>query len=136
MSNLHIPNFNTMADLFDRLIVCVNKLAFFENKKRETQAELHEILCLSDPESFNRSKEIALTIAHWDNASRNECEIRNLLKREIDKVFAEAINNNEYKALPDFRTFRAANKSIADILADQCDEIGITTKAKLEEYWT
>ena len=30
-----IPNFNTFADIVDRLAVTTNKLAFFENKKRE-----------------------------------------------------------------------------------------------------
>lgn len=132
--NTKIPNFNTMADLFDRLIVCVNKLAFFENEKREAQGILNR-----DPdhgEHTDRDNKTLNLIAYWDNASRNECEIRNLLKREIDRMFAQAVEEGEYKALPDFRTFRASEKTIADILAEQCDEIGVSTKAKLEENWS
>ena len=117
MGETRIPNFNTLADLFDRLIVCVNKLAYFENKKRE----------LNTGYLGNTAHDIAML----DRASRNECEIRNLLKREIDAVFAQAIAEGEYKALPDFRTFSPSGKTIADILAEQCAEIGQRTQDKL-----
>ncbi|KKK74200.1 hypothetical protein LCGC14_2886170, partial [marine sediment metagenome] len=35
LSEPKIPNLNTLADVIDRLIVEVNKLSFFENKKRQ-----------------------------------------------------------------------------------------------------
>lgn len=120
MGDSRIPNFNTLADLFDRLIVCTNKLAYFENRKRELNADGCEL------------DEAALQhLAYWDRASRNECEIRNLLKREIDAVFIGAIESGEYKALPDFRTFSPSGKTLADILAEQCVEIGQRTQDKL-----
>ena len=118
MGDPRIPNFNTLADLFDRLIVCVNKLAYFENKKRElNQGYLDEI----------DSHQVAM----MDRASRNECEIRNLLKREIDAVFAKVVEDGEYHALPDFRTFSPSGKTITDLLAEQCAEIGQRTQDKL-----
>lgn len=128
MSEIHIPNFNTVADLFDRLIVCVNKLAWFENKKRERQAELDRLLAITDFDTEDECNEIACEVANWDNASRNECEIRNLLKRAIDDAFARAIAEKEYQVLPDFRTFRGPGVTISDILAEQCDAIGKATK--------
>ena len=118
MGDPRIPNFNTLADLFDRLIVCVNKLAYFENKKRElNQGYLDEI----------DSHQVAM----MDRASRNECEIRNLLKREIDAVFEKVVEDGEYHALPDFRTFSPSGKTITDLLAEQCAEIGQRTQDKL-----
>ena len=119
MGDPRIPNFNTLADLFDRLIVCVNKLAYFENKKRELSRF-----------SYLDSADTGL-IAYWDRASRNECEIRNLLKREIDAVFEKVVEDGEYHALPDFRTFSPSSKTISDLLAEQCEEIGQRTQDKL-----
>ena len=118
MGDPRIPNFNTLADLFDRLIVCVNKLAYFENKKRELNQGY-----LDDIDSHQ--------VAMMDRASRNECEIRNLLKREIDAVFANVVEDGEYHALPDFRTFSPSGKTITDLLAEQCAEIGQRTQDKL-----
>lgn len=128
MSEVHVPNFNTVADLFDRLIVCVNKLAWFENKKREKQAELNLLLQAGTRDTEQEATELACDIANWDNASRNECEIRNLLKREIDATFAKAIAAGEYKVLPDFRTFRGPGVTVSDILTSQCEAIGKATK--------
>jgi len=125
----HIPNYNTFADLIDRLIVCVNKLAYFENMKRQEQATLDPRV----PENFNESTR---NIAYWDNASRNECEIRNLLKRAIDEKLAEIMTNEEYRVLPDFRTFRQSEKTVADILAEQCEEIGEATRTKIAKEYT
>ena len=117
----HVPNYNTFADLIDRLIVCVNKLAAFENMKRVEQG---------------KEQKDAEKIAYWDNASRNECEIRNLLKRAIDEKLAELITSEEYRVLPDFRTFRQSDKTVADILAEQCEEIGEATRVKIAKEYT
>ena len=132
----HVPNYNTFADLIDRLIVCVNKLAAFESMKRVAQGELDSLILLSDCDSRDRSQKLAIIIAHWDNASRNECEIRNLLKRAIDEKLAEIITNEEYRVLPDFRTFRQSEKTVADILAEQCDTIGESTRVKIAKEYT
>jgi hypothetical protein len=100
---LRIPNFNTMADAIDRLIVTVNKLAHFENKKRE--------------ESLKPEPDAEL-ITHWDRLSRNECEYRNLLKREIDNILMEIARTGTYDVLPDNRTFAAPPKSVGELLAE------------------
>ena len=136
MISKHVPNYNTFADLIDRLIVCVNKLAAFENMKRVAQGELDNLILLSDCDSRDRSQKLAMTVAHWDNASRNECEIRNLLKRAIDEKLAELITNEEYRVLPDFRTFRQSEKTVADILAEQCEEIGQSTRERIAKEYT
>lgn len=115
MGETRIPNFNTMADLFDRLIVCVNKLSYFENYKRTEQDKPD---ALKDYEA----------IVRLDKASRNECEIRDLLKREIDAEFARVIRTRQYNVMPDFRTFSAPSVTIAEILSEQCDAIGTRTR--------
>lgn len=127
----YVPNLNTWADLVDRLIVCVNKLAWFENKKRETQRELNQLLNHPDYDWEQRANDLQASIVNWDNLSRNECEVRNILKREIDRVLGVVISSGEYKTLPDNRTFSAPPKTVADILAEQCEEIQKSTFEKL-----
>ena len=127
----YVPNLNTWADLVDRLIVCVNKLAWFENKKREAQRNLNLTLNRPDWDWEQRADQFQADIVDWDNKSRNECEVRNILKREIDRVLGEVVAAGEYKTLPDNRTFSAPNKTVADILAEQCAEIGKSTFDKL-----
>ncbi|SRR5258706_3688086 len=125
----YVPNLNTWADLVDRLIVCVNKLSFWENKKRESQRELDRLIARNtDPQAID---DMLLSIAMWDDKSRNECEVRNILKREIDRVLGEVVAKGEYKTLPDNRTFSTPPKTVAEILADQCEEIGKRTFEKL-----
>lgn len=129
-STIFVPNYNTVADLIDRLIVCTNKLSFFENKKRETQRELNTILNHPDFDWQEKVQVLQDAIVNWDNNSRNECETRNILKREIDRVLGEVIAAGEYKTLPDNRTFSAPPKSTADLLAEQC-ELGTTLYERL-----
>lgn len=105
MSQVKIPNLNTFADLIDRLIVEVNKLAYFENKKREAHKAGNP-----DPEQ----------IAYWDNKSRDACEYRSMLKNAINEMLGEVCASGEYKTLAELRTFAPPDKSIADILADKC----------------
>lgn len=129
----HVPNLDTFADLIDRLIVCVNKLAWFENKKRETQTRLNKLLDKPDVDSDQEAIDLAVDITNWDNASRNECEIRNILKRAIDEKLVEVLTSGEYKVLPDFRTFAPPKTTVSDILASQCEEIGEATKIKMKK---
>tara|TARA_Y100000114_G_scaffold51894_2_gene47397 strand:+ start:3324 stop:3710 length:387 start_codon:yes stop_codon:yes gene_type:complete len=103
MSKTYVPNYNTFADLVDRLAVTTNKLAFFENEKRE--------------ESNKESPDNDL-IAKYDKLSRNECEYRNLLKRAIDDLLSEIISKGEYKTLKDNRTFSAPSKSVSDLIEE------------------
>ena len=60
LSEPKIPNLNTLADVIDRLIVEVNKLSFFENKKREEHAK-------DNPD--------AEMVVYWDNLSRDCCSV-------------------------------------------------------------
>lgn len=100
-----IPNFNTFADIVDRLAVTTNKLAFFENKKRE--------------ESLKENPDANL-IYDYDKLSRNECEYRNLLKRAMDDLLSEIVKTGEYETLKDNRTFSAPTKSISDLIEEIC----------------
>jgi hypothetical protein len=100
-----IPNLNTFADLLDRLIVEVNKLAYFENKKREEHAK-------DKPDND--------MVAHWDNLSRDCCEYRSLLKNEINTCLAKVCAYGEYETLAELRTFRKGKKTIEDILEEKC----------------
>lgn len=100
-----VPNFNTLADVIDRLIVTVNKLSFFENKKRE--------------ESLKENPNLEL-IVHWDRLSRNECEHRNALKMELNNILSEIVKTKHYETLPDNRTFASPPKSVAELLEEMC----------------
>lgn len=104
---MRIPNVNTLADLIDRLIVEIHKLAWFENKKREEHAKENP-----DPE----------LIAKWDNLSRDCCELRSALKNEINECMKEIVESGIYSPIKEPRTFRPAAKRIEDILADMCLE--------------
>lgn len=105
---MRIPNVDTLADLIDRLIVEVNKLAYFENKKRDEHAK-------DSPD--------AELIAQWDNLSRDCCEYRSLLKSKINELFSEVIASGEYKTLREVRTFRPPAKRLSDLLAERCEEV-------------
>jgi len=105
MPQTRVPNYNTFADAIDRLAVTTNKLAFFENKKRE--------------ESMKDNPDNDL-IVHYDRLSRNECEYRNLLKRAIDDILSEIAATGEYKTLKDNRTFSAPPKSVSDLIEEIC----------------
>ena len=105
MSEPKIPNLNTLADVIDRLIVEVNKLSFFENKKREEHAK-------DSPDDS--------MIAHWDNLSRDCCEYRSMLKNEINRLTSEIVETGEYRTLREMRTFRKPGRSVEEILAERC----------------
>ena len=105
LSEPKIPNLNTLADVIDRLIVEVNKLSFFENKKREEHAK-------DNPDSD--------VIAHWDNLSRDCCEYRSMLKNEINKLTSEIVETGKYRTLREMRTFRQPKRSVEEILAERC----------------
>lgn len=114
---MRIPNVDTLADLIDRLIVEVNKLAYFENKKREEHGK-------PEPD--------AVQIAYWDNLSRDCCEYRSLLKSRINAVFAEVVATREYKTMREIRTFRPPVGRLADLLADRCQDVSERIKESLE----
>jgi hypothetical protein len=105
---MRIPNVDTLADCIDRLIVEVNKLAYFENRKREEHGKL-------DPD--------ATAIAHWDNLSRDCCEYRSLLKSRINEVLAEIVASGEYRTMREVRTFRPPAGKLANLLANRCHEV-------------
>jgi 5-methylcytosine-specific restriction endonuclease McrA len=105
-----IPNVNTIADLVDRLIVEVHKLAWFENKKREEHAK-------TNPDIEK--------IAMWDNASRDCCELRSLLKRELNTAFEELVVSLQYVPRKEARTFRPPKIqegfTLGDLIMRMCD---------------
>ena len=105
---MYIPNYNTVADIVDRLIVTVNKLSFFENKKREESLK-------ADPNNK--------LIVQWDRLSRNECEYRNMLKMELNRVIGIIINEKHYETLPDYRTFLKPPMTVADLLETRIEKL-------------
>ena len=114
-----IPNVDTLADCLDRLIVEVNKLSYFENKKRE--------------EHSKKDKNLEM-IAFWDNKSRDCCEFRSLLKNKINEIMSEIVESGEYKTLHEARTFTPPKERLSDFLAKRCEEIGnLTYSGKLAE---
>ncbi len=124
MGDLKIPNLNTLADVIDRLIVEVNKLAFFENKKRDEQAK----------ESPNYMR-----IAHWDNLSRDCCEYRSMLKNEINRLLTEIVDEGEYRTMRELRTFRQPRRPVSEIIAERCwwsgsEEFKEELRDALKEY--
>lgn len=114
---MRIPNVDTLADLIDRLIVEVNKLAYFENKCRQEHGKQEPDLA---------------AIAHWDNLSRDCCEYRSMLKSRINEVLGEVVASGEYKTMRELRTFRPPAGKLADLLADRCHEASQKIAAALE----
>lgn len=114
-SKVYTPNLNTVADLVDRLIIDIHKLAWFENEKRRLNKEGNP-----DPEIIQR----------LDHASRDCCEIRSALKNELNKTFAEIVNAREYRPLPEARTFAAAEKA-ADAVAKLCYDRAVSSFTEL-----
>lgn len=82
-----IPNLSTCADLFDRLVIEVNKVAYLENKKAE--------------EHLKPTPDVE-KIAAWDKASRSANECRAALKAEINNLFSSLTGS---KPLNEARTF-------------------------------
>lgn len=117
MSETKIPNLNTLADVIDRLIVEVNKLSFFENKKREEHAK-------DNPD--------AEKVVHWDNLSRDCCEYRSMLKNEINKLTSEIVETGEYRTLREMRTFRKPGRGVEEILADRAWHVAKDVKFQEE----
>ena len=109
MGDPKIPNLNTFADVVDRLVVEINKLSFFENRKREEHAK-------DEPDTE--------LIAHWDNLSRDCCEYRSMLKNEINRLLAEIAKTGEYKTLKELRTFRKPTHQVSELLAQRCEWAG------------
>lgn len=102
-----IPNVNTLADLQDRLAVEIQKLAWFENRKREEHAK-------ENPDEA--------LIVKWDRLSRDCCELRSALKNEINQLMSEIIEAGEYKVMREPRTFSPSPKRISDVLEEMCEE--------------
>ena len=115
---MRLPNVDTFGDLVDRLIVEVNKLATLENRKRVEQGH-------SEPD--------AELIAKLDNASRDCCEFRSILKTKINECLAEIVASGEYKVLREVRTFRPPSTRLADLLADACTDYADTFANALAE---
>jgi hypothetical protein len=114
---MRIPNVDTLADLIDRLIVEVNKLAYFENRKREEHGK-------PSPD--------AAAIAQWDNLSRDCCEYRSLLKSRINELLGEIVGSGEYQTLREVRTFRPPPAKLSELLASRCAEVSHQIAKALE----
>lgn len=114
---MRIPNVDTLADLIDRLIVEVNKLSYFENRKRE---------------EHGKPAPDAAAIAKWDNLSRDCCEYRSLLKSRINECLGEIVSSGEYQTMREVRTFRPPAGKLADLLAGRCADVSEQIARALE----
>ena len=108
----YIPNLNTFADIIDRMIIDIHKLAYWENLKRQEQAK------------ENPDTEL---IAKADNMSRDCCEIRSVLKTELNTVLSTIVNSRAYYPVKEVRTFTPAAEKIAELLADVSFESAMKT---------
>jgi hypothetical protein len=104
--NNTIPNLNTFADAIDRLIVEIQKLSYFENKKRE--------------ESIKEKPNSEL-IASCDYLSRNCCEYRSMLKNKINECLREIILTETYIPLMEIRTFKKPDKPVEDLIQEMIE---------------
>jgi len=102
-----ISNVNSLAALCDRLSIENHKTAYFENKKREAQ------------KSPNPDYEL---IAQWDDMSRDACELRALIKREIDGLFQFTVDQGAYDYAKEVRTFSPGPRAsqILDEMYNNC----------------
>ncbi len=103
MSDPLIPNYNSLADTIDRLIVEVSKLSWYENTKRQES--------IKDKPNYE-------LVWRMDKNSRDCCELRDALKREIDHIITEIVETKEYTTLDTARTFAAPKTSVSDLLED------------------
>ncbi len=113
-----IPNYNTFADVCDRLIVEILKLSFYENRKREESLK-------------DKPNEILIVL--MDRNSRDACEYRDLLKGEIDRILSEIVSNKSYETLPRSRTFASPSKSVGELIAEMTYTVSKELKEQLAE---
>lgn len=102
-----ITGVNTLSDLIDRLIVEVNRLSYFEQAKRKEQ--------LSDKPDPN-------LIMKLDHLSRTSCELRSMLKIEINECLKEIVETGKYSPLKEPRSFTPPKITVADILEEMCKQ--------------
>lgn len=98
-----IPNLNTVADIIDRLIIINIKIWHLEGRKRE----------LSDQQSTDHE-----LIARLDKQSRDQCEIRTMLKNELNVAFSEQLPM-------EIRTFSSPGL-IIDIINEMAEESAVS----------
>jgi hypothetical protein len=104
-SRVYISNVDTLADLIDRLIVEISKMAWFENEKRK--------------EKNNPNRDLD-TLLHWDDLSRDCNELRALIKVRINTLMSDIVREGSYTATKEIRTFSPSNRSVADVIDDMC----------------
>ena len=103
---MRIANYNTVADIVDRLIVEIGKLGAYENRKRELSLQ-------PDPD--------AEQIMLLDRNSRNACEMRDLLRRELDRVLEEIARTGNYETISCGRTFSPPKKTVGEVIQEAAE---------------
>ena len=101
---LRIPAVDTAADLLERLIIILNRMAWLEQQKRDLNG--------SDP----------VAIAKLDQASRDCCEGRSAIKNRINAVMEE-IARGDYSSIRESRSFRPPDERFAEVLDRHSAEI-------------
>lgn len=112
-----IPNFSTVADVLDRLIVELMKLSFYEQGKRDEQSKE-----TPDP----------VRVAFFDDNSRDACEFRALLKNKLNELLHQIVVHKTYSPLKELRTFRPPSRSVDEIIEEMIDN-NLELKKELAE---
>jgi hypothetical protein len=99
-----IPAVDTAADLIERLIIILNRMAWLEQQKRDMNGEDGE------------------AIAKLDLASRDCCEGRSQIKNRINAVMEE-IARGQYESIRESRSFRPPDERFASVLEKHSEEI-------------
>lgn len=102
-----LPSIDTLADLIERQIILINRLAFYEQAKRDESAK--------DEPDF-------VKIARLDKASRDCNEYRSEIRNRVNKVLEE-IRENKYESLNENRTFSPASVHLCDIIDRQAEAV-------------
>ncbi len=101
---MRIPAVDTAADLIERLIIILNRMAHLEQQKRDMDG--------ADP----------VAIAKLDKASRDCCEGRSAIKNRINELFEE-ISAGNYASIRESRSFRPPDERFAQVLDRHSEEI-------------
>ena len=103
-----LPSIDTIADLFERQIIIINRCSWYEQEKREESAKATPDL---------------KRIAALDKMSRDCNEYRSALRNRINDLFYDIANGEGYYAVRENRTFSPPTARFVDMIAVQAEEV-------------
>ena len=103
-----LPSIDTLPDLLERQIIIVNRVAWYEQEKREESAKPNPDL---------------KRIAALDKMSRDCNEYRSALRNRINDLLFDIANGDGYYSVRENRTFTPPNDRFVDMIAAQAEEV-------------